>query len=356
VEADAEPHVVSAAEDVEEPVVSQAVSARDNTVGVPQSQKQAMGVLVNPVSAPAIKGFIPGDNAFSGAALYDPGNPTLDGALKPGTSVRAVEGLSGFIDGDKYYDVYASGDVVDGILQVDHYVVRSNDNNRNEWVVGPDHLDKFTQNTTSHAVIAGNHFGISGIPDEYAAGANLAITKLNRGDASGAFAALGDGVINSWSNPDNVMAGVAGLAGAGVVARGVRGVPNKINMRSADDLMGVEPAPQELISAVSKKRDVVIAQPGSEELRMLDYFGAEASVGGINNTHILLRENPSKAAVFEEFLHGTQAKLGITDRLGTSGLGSAETHVKDFMINHQKMLGLSDEDVQILQILRDKGL
>ncbi|MFI2813269.1 LysM peptidoglycan-binding domain-containing protein, partial [Microbulbifer sp. JSM ZJ756] len=141
-----------------------------------------------------------------------------------------------------------------------------------------------------------------------------------------------------------------------VDAEGV-GVPNnKINMRSADDLMGVEPASPELISAVSKKRDVVIAQPGSEELRMLDYFGAEASVGGANNTHILLRENPSKAALLEEFLHGTQSKLGITDRLGTSGLGSAETHVKDFMIRHQKMLGLGDEDVQILQILRDKGL
>ena len=133
-------------------------------------------------------------------------------------------------------------------------------------------------------------------------------------------------------------------------------VPNKINMRSADDLMGVESASPELISAVSKKRDVVIAQPGSEELRMLDYFGAEASVGGANNTHILLRENPSKAALLEEFLHGTQSKLGITDRLGTSGLGSSETHVKDFMIRHQKMLGLGDEDVQILQILRDKGL
>lgn len=47
------------------------------------------------------------------------------------------------------------------------------------------------------------------------------------------------------------------------------------------------------------------------------------------NTHILLRKSPSKAAVLEEFLHGTQSKLGITDRLGTSGLGSAETHVKD---------------------------
>ena len=60
--------------------------------------------------------------------------------------------------------------------------------------------------------------------------------------------------------------------------------------------------------------------------------------------------------MLEEFLHGTQARLGIVDRLGTSGLGSAETHVKDFMINHQTMLGLSPEDVRILQILRDKGL
>lgn len=70
----------------------------------------------------------------------------------------------------------------------------------------------------------------------------------------------------------------------------------------------------------------------------------------------LLRENPSKAALLEELLHGTQTRLGVTDRLGTSGFGSAETHVKDFMIRHKKMLGLGNEDVQILQILRDKGL
>ena len=137
----------------------------------------------------------------------------------------------------------------------------------------------------------------------------------------------------------------------------VKGIlTNKINMRSPTDLMGIEAASPKLISAISRKRDVVIAKPGSEELRMLDYFEAEASVGGINSTHILLRENPSRAAILEEFLHGTQTRLGITDRLGTTGLGSAETHVKDFMIRHQKMLGLSDEDVQILQILKDEGL
>ncbi len=76
----------------------------------------------------------------------------------------------------------------------------------------------------------------------------------------------------------------------------------------------------------------------------------------MNNSSILLRENPSKTALLEEFLHGTQARLGIVDRLGNSGLGSAETHVKDFMMRHRQMLGLSDEDVRILKILRDKGL
>jgi hypothetical protein len=127
-------------------------------------------------------------------------------------------------------------------------------------------------------------------------------------------------------------------------------------LRSPNELMGVEPASAELLAAVGSKRSLVIAKPGSEELRMLDYFGAEASVGGVNNSSILLRESPSKAAVLEEFLHGTQARLGIVERLGNRGLGSAETHVKDFMIRHQQMLGLSNEDIRILQILRNAGL
>jgi hypothetical protein len=131
---------------------------------------------------------------------------------------------------------------------------------------------------------------------------------------------------------------------------------NKVVMRSPSELMGVEPASAELLMAVGGKRTLEIAQPGSEALRMLDYFGAEASVGGELNSSILLRQNPSKAAVLEEFLHGTQARLGIVDRLGASGFGSAETHVKDFMVRHQSILGLSAEDVRILKILRDKGL
>lgn len=73
-------------------------------------------------------------------------------------------------------------------------------------------------------------------------------------------------------------------------------------------------------------------------------------------THILLRENPSKVALLEEFLHGTQHKLGIIDRLGHYGMGSAETHVKNFMVRHRKILGINDDDIEILIKLRDVGL
>ncbi|MGM5141774.1 type VI secretion system tip protein VgrG, partial [Escherichia coli] len=88
---------------------------------------------------------------------------------------------------------------------------------------------------------------------------------------------------------------------------------------------------------------------GFNELKFDDATGRE-------QVYIHAQKNMDKAAILEEFLHGTQEKLGIAEKLGRYGLGSAETHVKDFMIRHKKMLGLSDEDVAILKILKDKGL
>ena len=123
---------------------------------------------------------------------------------------------------------------------------------------------------------------------------------------------------------------------------------------SSDELGGVEPASRALLETVENKRAVTWATPGSDAERFLNMRGAEAAAFGADD--ILLRPNPSKAAVLEEFLHGTQQKLGIVDRLGTRGMGSAETHVKDFMIRHQRMLGLGAEDVERLQTLKDKGL
>ncbi|WP_207306761.1 LysM peptidoglycan-binding domain-containing protein [Xanthomonas oryzae] len=128
------------------------------------------------------------------------------------------------------------------------------------------------------------------------------------------------------------------------------------SMNSSNLGLGVEKASPELIDSIASRRTVVFAQEGSEDMAYLDWMQAEANVGGPDYTHILLRDDPSKAAVLEEFLHGTQSRLGIVDRLGPQGFGSAETHVKDFMIRHQSMLGLSSEDVQILRQLRDAGL
>lgn len=127
-----------------------------------------------------------------------------------------------------------------------------------------------------------------------------------------------------------------------------------ILLRSSNQYMGIERATPELIQAVRNQgRFVDFALEGSEELRYLNFIGAEANVGGESLTHILLRENPSKAAVLEEFLHGTQHKAGIIEKLGQQG---AERHVKDFMIRHRILLGLSDEDVEILKTLMDAGL
>jgi hypothetical protein len=149
----------------------------------------------------------------------------------------------------------------------------------------------------------------------------------------------------------------------GEAANAVLGLISKVgkpgrglSMNSSSLGMGVEKASGELLEKVAKKRTVVFAKEGSEDLKYLDWMGAEANVGGANYTHILLRPNPSKAAVLEEFLHGTQSRIGIIDKLGTRGLGSAETHVKDFMIRHQRLLGLGAEDVKILQQLKDAGL
>ncbi|RPD50480.1 hypothetical protein DNI29_02730 [Hymenobacter sediminis] len=68
--------------------------------------------------------------------------------------------------------------------------------------------------------------------------------------------------------------------------------------------------------------------------------------------HILMKDPPSKAALLEEFLHGTQYALGLLK--GPHDIPFAEWHVKDFMVRHCKFLGLGVEDVAILKQLRDR--
>jgi hypothetical protein len=118
-----------------------------------------------------------------------------------------------------------------------------------------------------------------------------------------------------------------------------------------NSLYGVEAASEELIRLIQKHgRTITYADAGSEELRYLDSVGAEANVGGPALTHILLRAAPSKVALLEEFLHGTQWRLGLIQRLGVA---RAELAVKEFMLRHRRLLGIGDEDVAILWLLRD---
>lgn len=113
--------------------------------------------------------------------------------------------------------------------------------------------------------------------------------------------------------------------------------------------VGVEPASPALVARVKQHgRTLVFAEVGTEEARYLDVMGAEANVGGPDLTHIVLRPAPSKVALLEEFLHGTQWRLGIVQRLGVA---RAEFHVKAFMIRHRRLLGLGEADVHILRQL-----
>ncbi|HEY2567144.1 MAG TPA: hypothetical protein VGH95_05520, partial [Candidatus Aquirickettsiella sp.] len=114
---------------------------------------------------------------------------------------------------------------------------------------------------------------------------------------------------------------------------------------------GVAPITKDLVNSMrSKGRSIDIASKGSDDYKYLSSMGAEGSTNTLTPNHILIREDASKSTLLEEFLHGTQNKLGIVDRLTPQG---AEVHVKDFMIRHAKLLGLDNPtDLRLLQQLK----
>jgi len=122
-------------------------------------------------------------------------------------------------------------------------------------------------------------------------------------------------------------------------------------VKSAELNKGVTPITEDLVYSMRRKgRTIDIAVKGSDDYRYLKSMGAEGSINtGVPN-HILISEDASKSTLLEEFLHGTQAKLGLVDRLSAQG---AEVHVKDFMIRHASMLGLDNPaDLELLQQLK----
>ena len=122
-----------------------------------------------------------------------------------------------------------------------------------------------------------------------------------------------------------------------------------MNSEPEPALRGKELASQKLLDGIRKKgRTIVFAKEGSEEMRLLQFFRANANVGGEDVRHIILQEDARKIEALEEFLHGVQKKLGILDNRTEL---EAEIHVKKFMISHCRWLRLSEDDVQVLRAM-----
>jgi hypothetical protein len=56
---------------------------------------------------------------------------------------------------------------------------------------------------------------------------------------------------------------------------------------------------------------------------------------------LLLRPDPRKLEVLEEYLHNVQRKIGIDSKLTPHQM---ELHVKEFMLRHKTLLGLDADD------------
>ena len=141
------------------------------------------------------------------------------------------------------------------------------------------------------------------------------------------------------------------------ISKGVDNVSQVDEMFQSDFTRGDTPMSDELLEGVKRKRDVIEVTPGSDEEAFLNWSNANASAGySPNNSNpnnkdgILIRPGAKKIEIMEEFLHGTQANIGMDT--STGNIRNLEIHVKDFMIRHKDMLGLSDKDIEALTIMK----
>lgn len=110
----------------------------------------------------------------------------------------------------------------------------------------------------------------------------------------------------------------------------------------------------ELLDAMSRKgREFQLFEPDSFMANRMEKLGAEASVFALEGETdiIFLKAKAPKIAALEEFLHGTQKRIpSLANELDVI----LEIEVKDFMIRHRQLLGLSDNDLKVLEVLNKK--
>lgn len=117
-----------------------------------------------------------------------------------------------------------------------------------------------------------------------------------------------------------------------------------------------EPISSDLVHAMEQKgRRIHLAEPGSEEWLNLEKGGCSAKVVYPFCNEIFAKQGGPRVSLIEEFLHGTQQKLGILDDPFLPNQ-FPEIHVKDFMLRHARMLGLKENDVILLEELKKKAI
>jgi hypothetical protein len=104
---------------------------------------------------------------------------------------------------------------------------------------------------------------------------------------------------------------------------------------------GSEFADQALLDKL-RARGFTIDQ-STEIQQYLDYRKANAAT--FLDRDLLLRPDAREIEVLEEYLHNVQRQAGLTNTMTPWQL---EIHVKEFMLRHQNMLGISEADAQWL--------
>lgn len=124
----------------------------------------------------------------------------------------------------------------------------------------------------------------------------------------------------------------------------------KLTSQSLNEL--ALPVDQKLIDTMkSKGWQIEIVRPGTDDYRYFTKYNIDASINTGVPKHILIKEGAPKSALLEEYLHGTQLKLGLLEKYGSRE--ALEVHIKDFMIKHSKILGLDNpHDIKLLQQLK----
>jgi len=143
-------------------------------------------------------------------------------------------------------------------------------------------------------------------------------------------------------NVDTVVS-VAGTLGASSMAQTTNTMQQTEQLLSGQlEGRATQLADPSLISKLEERGYTMFQD--SETQRLLDYFKANASTDLAGN--ISLRPDPRHVEVLEEYVHNVMNNKGMYEGLSTA---EQEIMTKEWMIQHQRLLNITQEDATWLQ-------